>query len=118
MTFIGIWFSFVFSVKLLKLTLLLDHYPEFILTHIGTYISGQDEKGSLFCNTGNLVNLAFPSLTGQIYLFLLLKVSSPRMDNSAFLPQLQAKTSTPSTSCTYSISCLEAEHYSIAKGGL
>lgn len=108
-------FSFGFSVELLKLTLLLDHYPEFILTHTGTCISCQDEKESLLCNTGNPVNLTSPSVTGQIYLFLLLKVSSPHMDNSAFLPELQAQASTPSTSCTYSTSNLEAEHYSIAK---
>lgn len=40
--------------------------------------------------------------------FLLLKVDNPRMDNSAFLPPLQAQTSTPSPSCAYSTSCQEA----------
>lgn len=68
-TFIGIWFSFVFSSELLKLTLLLERYPEPIQSDAGTRVLGQDEKGSLFCNTGNHVKLPLPPLPGQIYFF-------------------------------------------------
>lgn len=116
MTFRSMWFSFVFSRELLKLTVLLEHYPEFIQTDVETWVSGQDEKGSLFCKTGNCVNLAFPpSSRPDLPFFYGWRLAACEW-KTGFLPPLQAQTSLPPPSCTHSISPLEAEHYSIAKG--